>query len=118
MDAFTNIDKCNMSPDRGGGSLCGSQRGGLKDTTSNEVVCVLDLSGDLETGGHESGASESTTSKRKGGKSGTTEIQDAHTFIGCGVLKTSPFRTAKAASPSVWRHVAFVYIGKCVHPCW
>ena len=65
MDALANTTKGNTSPDQGGGSFRGYQRGGLKDTTANKGVCVLDLPGDLETGGQESGAPEGTVSKRK-----------------------------------------------------
>ena len=64
---LSNTAKGNTSPDRGGGSLCGSQIGGIKDAAANEGACVMDLPGDLETGGQESSAPEGTASKRKGG---------------------------------------------------
>ena len=54
-DTMANTAKGNTSPDRGGGRLCVSQRGGLKDAAANKGVCVLDIPGDLETGGQESG---------------------------------------------------------------
>ena len=43
---------------------------------ANEVACLLDLLGDLETGGQKSGAPEGTLRKRKGGQAGTTELPE------------------------------------------
>ena len=42
------------------------------------------------------------------------KIQDARTFVVRRVLGTSPLRTAKAASPSVWGRIAFGRIGQHV----
>ena len=62
-----NTTKGNTSPDRGVGSLRGSQRGGLKDATANEGACILDLPRDPESGEQESGAPEGTMRNCKGG---------------------------------------------------
>ena len=63
---MANTTKGNTSPDLGGVSFFVSQRGVPKDTAANEGVWVLDLPGDLETGGQDSGATEVSASKRKG----------------------------------------------------
>ena len=67
----------NTSPDQGGGSLRGFQRGGPKDAADSKVVCVLDLPGDLKIGRQESGAPEGTAIKRTGVQADTTEFTDS-----------------------------------------
>ena len=64
---LANTAKGNTSPDRGGGILRGSQRGGLEVAAANEGACVLDLTGDLETYGQKISAPEGIASKRKEG---------------------------------------------------
>ena len=65
-DVLVNTIKGNASLDQGGGSLRSSQRGGLKDAAANRGACILDLPGDLEIGGQESGVPEGTAIKHKG----------------------------------------------------
>ena len=69
--------KDNKSPDREGGSLLGSQRGGLKGAAAKKGACVLDLPRDLETVGQKSSAPKGTSSKRKGGQAGTAELTES-----------------------------------------
>ena len=68
--------KVNTSLDQGEGSLCDSKIGGLKDAAANKVACILDLPGDLENDGQESGTPEGIARKRKRGQESTTELPE------------------------------------------
>ena len=75
-DLLANTANGNASPDQGGISLCGYQRGYHKDALANEGACALDFQGDLETCGQNIGAPEGTSGKVKRGQAGTKKFPE------------------------------------------
>ena len=60
----------------GGGGIRETQGGDRQDASANDGAIIMDLPGDLDTGGLKDGAPENREGQREGGKTGATGVYE------------------------------------------